>query len=125
MKTGKNPECPSLGTIFDRTMRSLMGLPDVVKGKETTIRHMTPVAELAQTFIVQTFRQKDVGDFLFIEYLDPEQSFRVVLPPSVADAIARQRDALTSKNRKRAAKAEAARRKAQGIEPGFRKGKGA
>lgn len=121
--TTRSPECPSLGTIFDRTMRSLMGLPDVVKGRETTIRHMTPIAELAQTFIVQTYRQKEVGDYVFVEYIDPEQSFRVVLPPSVAEAIARQRDALTTKNRKRAAKAEAAKRKAAGIKPGFMKGK--
>lgn len=119
-----NPECPSIGTIFDRTMRSLHGLPDVVKSKETTIRHLTTVAELSQTFIVQTYRQREAGDSVFIEYIDPEQSFRVVLPPAVTEAIARQRDSLTSKNRKRAAKAEAARRKAAGIEPGFLKGKG-
>jgi hypothetical protein len=42
------------------------------------------------------------------------------------ESIARQRDALTTRNRKRAAKAEAARRKAEaarrkaeGIQPGF------
>lgn len=89
----RNPERSALGDEFDRTMRSLHGVPDVVSTKATTIRTLTPVAE----------------------------NSHVALPPEVADCIARQRDALGTKSRKRAAKQEAARRKAAGIKPGFLK----
>ncbi len=119
----RNPERSALGTVFDKTMRSLHGLPDVTTTKATTVRHMTPVTELAQTFIVQTYRHAEVGDTIFIEYVGTEGSVRIALPPKVADTIARQRDALTTKNRKRAAKAESARRKGLGIVPGFMKAK--
>jgi hypothetical protein len=107
--------------MFDRTLRSLHGLPDVTACKATTIRHIHPVTELAQTFIVQTYRHGEQGDTIFIEYIGKDGSIRVALPPPVAACIARQRDALTSKNRKRAARAEAARRKAEGIQPAFLK----
>lgn len=119
----ENSERTALGTVFDRTMRSLHDLPDVVRAKATTVRTMTPVLELAQTFIVQTYRHRESGDTIFIEYIGTEGSMRIALPPAVADCIARQRDALTSKNRRNAAKASAAARKAQGILPGFLKKK--
>jgi hypothetical protein len=119
--TENNPERSALGTLFDRVFRSLHNVPEVVSTKATTIRHVTSVTEQAQTFIVQTVRHRDLGDHVFIEYVGPEGSYRIPLPPPVAECIARQRDALTTKSRKRAAKAEAARRQAQGIKPGFLK----
>lgn len=112
-----------LGDLFDRTIRSLRGLPDTISVQPSTIRAHSKVLELSQTFIVQTFRQKEQGDTVFIEYIGAEGSLRLALPPDVADVIARQRDALTSKSRKKAAKASAADRKARGIEPGFLKKK--
>lgn len=48
-----------LGDIFDRTIRSLNGLPDVISTKATTVRSLLSVLELSQTFIVQTYRQCD------------------------------------------------------------------
>jgi len=111
----------ALGSIYDRTFRALHGLPDVTSTKPSPIRTVHPVLEIAQTFIIQTVRHKERGDWIFMEYIGTEGSIRVALPPEVADCIARQRDALTTKNRKRAAKVEAARRKAQGIRPGFLK----
>lgn len=119
-----NPERKRLSDIFDETLRSVCGEQDATETKPTTIRALTPVTQLAQTFIVQTVRH-DGGDTIFVEYMSGEESFRVPLPPAVADCIARQRDALTTKNRKRAAKAEAARRKAQGIQPAFLRVEGA
>lgn len=118
-----NPERQALGTVFDRQLRSLHGLPDVSSTKATTVRHVTAILELSQTYILQTYRHRERGDFIFVEYIGAEGSVRIVLPPEVAETISRQRDALGTKNRKRAAKAEAARRKAQGIQPGFLKGK--
>lgn len=104
-------------------MYELHGVPDATSVKATTVRTMTPVLELAQTFIVQTYRHRENGDTIFIEYIGTEGSMRIALPAAVADVIARQRDALTTKNRKSAGRAEAARRKAQGIKPGFLKGR--
>lgn len=54
-------ERKALGDVFDRTIRSLNGLPDVLNTKATTVRSLSSVLELSQTFIVQTYRQKDEG----------------------------------------------------------------
>lgn len=118
-----NSEQQPLGNVFDHTLRSLHGIPDSTHTKATTVRTMTPVLELAQTFIVQTYRHKERGDFVFVEYVSSEGTMRIALPPAVCDVIARQRDALTTKNRKASAKATAQLRKAQGILPGFMKKK--
>lgn len=112
-------ERSALGDVFDRTVRGLDGLPDVIKTKATTVRAFSQVLELTQTFIIQTYRQKDQGDTVLIEYIGAAGSFRIALPPVVAEIIARQYDALSGKSRRRAAKASAALRKAQGIVPNF------
>lgn len=112
-------ERSALGDLFDRTIRALDGLPDVVKTKPSTVRALTPVLGLSQTFIVQSYRQKDQGDTIFVEYIGAEGSLRLALPPVVADTIARQRDVVTDKSRSKAAKAVAADRKARGIIPAF------
>ena len=70
--------------------------------------------------IIQTYRQRDEGDTIFIEYIGVEGSLRLALPAVVSDVIARQRDALTGKSRSKAAKANAMDRKARGIEPKFK-----
>ena len=116
-------ERSALGDVFDRTIRALDGLPDVVKTKPSTVRALTPVLALSQTFIVQTYRQRDMGDSIFVEYIGAEGSLRLALPPVVADTIARQRDVLTAKSRRKAAKASAADRKARGVVPGFQRTK--
>jgi hypothetical protein len=113
-------ERKALGDVFDRTIRSMNGLPDVITTKATTVRSLSSVLELSQTFIVQTYRQKDEGDTIFIEYIGAEGSLRLALPSAVSDVIARQREALTGKSRSKAAKANALDRKARGIEPGFK-----
>jgi hypothetical protein len=84
-----------LGDIFDRTIRSMNGLPEVISTKATTVRALSSVLELSQTFIVQTYRQKEAGDTIFIEYIGVEGSLRLALLPVVSDVIARQRDAIT------------------------------
>jgi hypothetical protein len=114
-------ERKALGDVFDRTIRSLNGLPDVINTKATTVRSLSSVLELSQTFIVQTYRQRDEGDTIFVEFIGAEGSLRLALPPAVSEVIARQRDAITGKARSKAAKANAMDRKARGIEPGFKK----
>lgn len=108
---------------FDRHLGSLEGLPDTVQTRPATIRTTTPLVGSSQTFIIQTVRQTERGDTVFLEYVDRKGSTRIVLPPAVTNAIARQRDALTDKSRSKAAKALAADRKARGVQPGFLKGK--
>jgi|SRR5579864_3154599 len=113
----------SVANKFDRAAGSLTGLPDVVKTAPATVVAAMPIVGDVQTFIVQTFRQREVGDTIFVQYVDGDGGHRFVLPPQVADAIARQRDALTTKNRKRAAKEQAEARKARGELPGFMRAK--
>jgi hypothetical protein len=106
---------------FDRLIGALEGLPDVIKTKPTTIRTLSPLLGASQTFIVQTYRQREQGDTIFIECVTADGSFRVAVPPAVSEAIARQRDALTGKARSKAAKAVAADRKERGERPAFLK----
>lgn len=101
---------------FDRHMGALDGLPDAVRTKPTTLRATSPVVGSAQTFIVQTVRRQEVGDTIFLEYVDRTGSKRIVIPPNVADTIARQRDSLGTMNRKKTARRIAQERKEQGIE---------
>jgi hypothetical protein len=102
---------------FDYMLGQLHGLPDVVQTKPTTIRAVTIVG--TQTFIVQTVRQRDTGDTVFLEHVDETGTTRMVIPPNVTDVIARQRDTLATQVRRRVGKALAAQRLTNGHAPGF------
>lgn len=108
---------------FDKMLGALANLPDAASTKPSTVVALLPLIGASQTYIVQTIRQRERGDTIFLQYVDDQGSIRIVIPPEAADVIARQRDALSTKNRKRAAKEEAQRRKAAGIQPGFMKGR--
>jgi hypothetical protein len=108
---------------FDRILGALTDLPDVTRTKPSTIVAHSAIVGAAQTFIIQTLRQKDQGDTIFLQYVDDAGSVRLAIPPGVADAIARQREALTTKVRKRVGKESAAARKARGEKPAFLNGK--
>lgn len=105
---------------FDRIMGSMDGRPDVTKAAATTIRLSSPLVG-AQTFIVQTYRERERGDTVFIEYAASEGLIRIALPPQVANAIVRQRESLGTKVRKQHGKRIAAERKARGEQPAFLK----
>lgn len=105
---------------FDRLIGNLDGLPDVVKTKPTTNTVIEPIVGHSRTFVTRTYRQRDRGDFVFIEMISRAGLVRLVIPPEVADAIARQRDGLTARTRQKAARTVAAARKAQGLKPGFK-----
>jgi hypothetical protein len=104
---------------FDRMMGALANLPDVTHTKPSTVVAVSPLIGEAQTFILQTFRQREIGDTIFLQYVDGEGRVRIAIPPDAADAIARQRDALTTKVRRKIAKDQAQARKARGEVPGF------
>jgi hypothetical protein len=128
----ENEVSPSLRDEFDNLVRRLTGLPDTVSTKPSTVTTVTPLVNQVTTWIVQTYRRSErneagvivkSGDIIFLQYIDASGGKRFVIPPDVADAIARQRDALGTKNRKRAARANADRRKAAGVKPNFTKRK--
>lgn len=106
---------------FDRLVGALEGLPDMVKSKPSTIRAMLPLVGIARSYIVQTYRLRERGDTIFLETVGAEGMIRLAIPPEVADAIARQRDALTSKNRSKSAKQAMADRMARGEVPAIMK----
>lgn len=109
---------------FDRLAGLLEGLPDVTSCKPSTVRTVEPLLGNSQTFVITTYRQKEIGDSIFVEMMDRNGSARFVLPPKVADAIARQRESLTARNRSKAARAAAQERRDRGIVPFEKKQKG-
>lgn len=106
-----------LGDEFDRTVRSLTGLPDTVQAGPSTIVTISPLINLAQTWIVQTYRQRERGDIILLQRIDGSGGQRFVVPPDVARAIAAQYDSLSKKNRKRGARQAYETRIAKGDDP--------
>lgn len=106
---------------FDRLISGLDGLNDVTKTRPRTVRTISPMIGGSQTFIIQTFRQRDIGDYIFLEGMSEDGAIRIVLPPQVADAIAAQRDSVTAKVRSKASRQVAQDRKDRGEVPFIRK----
>jgi hypothetical protein len=109
--------------LFDRQIGALHGLPDVLYTKSSVVNTVTEMVGDAQTFTVQTYRQPEIGDTIFLQCVNKNGTIRIALPALVANAIARQREALTSRSRSRRAKAVAQARKDRGELPGFMKGR--
>jgi hypothetical protein len=105
---------------FDRLLGSLDGLPDATKTKPTTIQ-TTTLLGVSELYIVQTIRQASEGDTIFLQCASKGGMIRLALPSSVAEAIARQRDSLTSKVRSKTSSRLAQERKDRGERPGFLK----
>jgi len=110
-------------SLFDVRSGTLHGLPDVVHTRPATLRFVPPLGLGTHTYIVQTFREKERGDTIFLEVFAAKEHVRIVIPSQVADTIARQRDQLTGQSRSRAGTRRAEEMKRQGIKPGFMKGK--
>lgn len=118
-----NEEIKNSLNYFDRAIGSLEGLPDVVKTKATTLRVIPFFGLGSHTYIIATYRQKDIGDTVFLEVASEGSIVRIVIPPAVAETIARHRDQLSTKSRSRAGKRVAEDLAARGIKPGFMRGK--
>jgi hypothetical protein len=123
-------ESGNMPDLYDRLLGGMHGLPDCVQTKPATLRYVEPVVGRTVTHIVQTIRQRDLGDHIFLEIVTGAGileivtgagTVRVVIPPNVADTIARQRDALSTMSRRKAARAVAQDRKDRGIAPAFTK----
>jgi len=110
--------------FYDRQIGNLHDLPDVVKTSLANSRFVPPMGVGGtQVYLVQTFRQAEKGDTIFLETSGPMGNVRLVIPPAVSKIIARQREALTAKSRSRHARRVAADRMAQGIKPFVKKEK--
>jgi hypothetical protein len=109
---------------FDRAIGVLHGLPDCTFTKTSVTRVVPPFGVGGtQLYVVQTYRQKEQGDTIFLEHVSESGTVRLVIPPQVAAVIARQREQLTAKTRSKAAKAVAQGRKERGEVPAFLKSK--
>ena len=109
---------------FDRTIGLLHGLPDVTEVKTSVTRVVPPFGVGGtQLYVVQTYRQREQGDTIFLEHVSETGTVRLVIPPQVSAVIARQREQLAAKTRSKAAKAVAQERKERGEIPAFLKSK--
>jgi len=90
---------------------------DTTRTRVSTIRHVDPLVGNVSTYLVESIRVHDEGDWCFVEVATKDGNIRVVLPPKVTTAVARQRDSLTTKVRRRIGREQAAERKAAGIAP--------
>lgn len=102
---------------YDRVRGGLEGV--ALFTKPSTVKNVQIITGKAETFVVETARHEEFGDTIFVECMDENGVTRLALPPKVANAIARQRESLTTRSRSRAAKAVAQERKDRGELPGF------
>jgi hypothetical protein len=111
--------------LFDKRIADLHGIPDVLQTQPRVIRDV-PVYGMSESWSIQTFRQKEFGDTIFLERTNKDGTVRIAIPPSVSAAIHRQYDQLSARSRSKAAKSRAQAMKEAGILPGFmRKGRAA
>lgn len=84
---------------FDRVRG---GLKDVALFTQpSTVQFLQPLTGKSETFIVETCRYPEHGgDYIFLQVVDENGTVRVSLPPRVANAIASQRDSLTTRRRR-------------------------
>jgi hypothetical protein len=86
---------------FDRIIGQIDGLPGVSKARPTSVTTVMPIIGISQTYVVQTYKDDEEGFFVFLQMVDAEGRARIAIPPKVAQAIYRQRDALVKQGRKR------------------------
>jgi hypothetical protein len=104
--------------LFDRIFGSLDGLPGVLFTGQSTVQSTTPLLGNVELHIVQTVRHPDLGDTVFLQVIAAGQSLRLVIPPKVAATIARQRDQLTKRTRRKGARQAVATKRERGIAVG-------
>ena len=98
------------------------GIIDVgLATKASTIRTVEPITGKTESFIVQTCRHEENGDYIFIEHICEDGVVRLALPPKVANLIAYQRDSLTKRRRSISSKAAMKARMESGEVIGFQK----
>lgn len=107
---------------FDRTLSSMIGLPNGANTQPTVIQHIDFYGNTT-SYMVQTARTEEDGVVAFVTQVNAEGSVRYILPQVVLQTIDRQRDSITTQLRRRHGKRLAQERAAAGIQPGFMRGK--
>lgn len=101
------------------------GLIDVsLHTKPSTVKVTQPITGQTETFIIQTVRHDENGDYIFIERADESGLVRMVLPPKVSTLIGSQKDSLNTKRRRIGAKKAMSTRIARGDVIDFKKRSG-
>jgi hypothetical protein len=106
---------------YDRLRGGLKDVALFTKG--STVTNIENITGKAETFLVETARYEDKGDYIFIQCLDDGQPTRICLPPRVANVIASQRESLTKRRRSITSRTLAKERMERGELPGFMRGK--
>jgi len=104
---------------YDRMYGSLIDVS--LSTKPSTVKIVQPLTGRAETFIIQTLRHAENGDYVFIECADENGLVRLALPPKVTNAIASHREALTKRRRSQASRTAMANRMASGEVLNFKK----
>jgi len=117
-KKDDTPELALPRDEFSEAVRRFMRNPGAVR-RESTIHLPDAYGNLA-TWVLTTFRE-DGRETVLVQRLSNTDPVRIVLPPEVCAALVRHRDSATIVSRKRAARTNAAKRKAAGIQPAFLK----
>lgn len=104
---------------YDRMYGNLIDVS--LSTKPSTVKVVQTLTGRAETFIIQTVRHEENGDYIFVECADEGGLVRLVLPPKVSNAIASQREALTKRRRSIASRASMKSRMARGDVPTFKK----
>jgi hypothetical protein len=109
-------------TTITKYDRMYGGLIDVsLSTKPSIVKAVQPITGQAETFIIQTLRHEEKGDYIFIECADESGLVRLVLPPKVSNAIAAQRESLSKRRRSIASRTTMRERMARGHVPTFKK----
>jgi hypothetical protein len=109
-------------TKYDRIYGGLLDV--CLATKASTVKIVQAITGKSESFIVQTFRHPELGDFIFIEHLDEDGVTRTALPPKVCNLIASQKDSLTKTGRSIRGRRSMAERMANGYVPTFAKKNG-
>lgn len=107
---------------FDQALARLIGLPNGAHTAPVVVQSIDFYGKTTQ-YIIQTVRA-DEGDTTFVTQVNADQPLRFILPPKVLATIDRQREANTTKVRRRHGKRIAADRAARGERPAFMVKKG-
>lgn len=87
-------------TRFDRIVSLINDVPNGKLTRPSTILDALPIVGGLTTFIIQTYRNADTGEFaIFLQTVDSgEQATRIIIPNKVTQAIYRQRQSLVDRS---------------------------
>jgi hypothetical protein len=97
---------------YSQTLARLLDNPAAVATKGSTL-NLTTLLGHSETWIVRTIRV-DGADTVLVQRINVEGGLRLVLPPEVASAAARQRDGLNALARRRGARQAVSTKREQG-----------